>query len=544
MDDWLDLVPVEPLYRAFYPDGSQLDVHSDVDAMADEIERVISPAEAAGYRRYVDFVSKLYRYEMRDFIDTNIDSPARPRHARTSRGSSRSAASASSRPRSASTSTTRAPSGSSASRRCTPASRRRTRSRSTPSSPTWTPSRASTSPRAACTRCPARWPRAAEKHGVRFRYGTEVTSVETRDGRAIAVITADGERIARDVVVLNPDLPVAMRELLGEEPWSVRRLTYSPSCFLLLAGSTATYSQDGAPQHPLRPQLGRRLPRAHRREAADERPVHPRDEPDLLRPVAGARRQADLLRAVPDPEPRRRHRLAHRGPALPRRGRAHARGARLRRVRRRHRGRARHDPARLGGARHGARCAVRRRALLLADRSVPPVEPLGRERRVHRLGHAARRRRPDGAGLRAASRPSGSPVPTRPTGRRTPAEARGASPGQTGTDRTGPGAEFPRAERRASPRCTRLGARSDLRSAGTLGDRDLPRSVRRRPRRAGVRAVLHPALRPPRPRRHGRRRRRILRRRVDPVRQPAGRRPAHPHPAGHRHRASSSRAPR
>ena len=75
MDDWLELVPVEPLYRAFYPDGSQLDVHSNVDAMADEIERVISPDEAAGYRRYVDFVSKLYRYEMSDFIDTNIDSP-------------------------------------------------------------------------------------------------------------------------------------------------------------------------------------------------------------------------------------------------------------------------------------------------------------------------------------------------------------------------------------------------------------------------------------------------------------------------------------
>ena len=75
MTDWLDLVPVDPLYRAFYPDGSQLDVHSDVDAMAAEIERVISPAEADGYRRYVDFVSKLYRYEMRDFIDTNIDTP-------------------------------------------------------------------------------------------------------------------------------------------------------------------------------------------------------------------------------------------------------------------------------------------------------------------------------------------------------------------------------------------------------------------------------------------------------------------------------------
>ena len=44
-------------------------------------------------------------------------------------------------------------------------------------------------------------------------------------------------------MVLNPDLPVAYKELLGREPWSVRRLTYSPSCFLLLAGSSATYTK-------------------------------------------------------------------------------------------------------------------------------------------------------------------------------------------------------------------------------------------------------------------------------------------------------------
>src|SRR5690348_7785621 len=75
LDDWLDLVPVEPLYRASYADGSVLDVHADPDAMADEIARVCGSAEAAGYRRYVDFVSKLYRLEMRAFIDRNIDSP-------------------------------------------------------------------------------------------------------------------------------------------------------------------------------------------------------------------------------------------------------------------------------------------------------------------------------------------------------------------------------------------------------------------------------------------------------------------------------------
>ena len=62
LEDWLELVPVDPLYRAFYPDGSQLDVRANVDAMAEEVARVCGPAEAAGYRRYVDFVSQLYRH--------------------------------------------------------------------------------------------------------------------------------------------------------------------------------------------------------------------------------------------------------------------------------------------------------------------------------------------------------------------------------------------------------------------------------------------------------------------------------------------------
>ena len=35
----------------------------------------LARAEAAGYRRYVDFVSRLYRLQVREFIDRNIDSP-------------------------------------------------------------------------------------------------------------------------------------------------------------------------------------------------------------------------------------------------------------------------------------------------------------------------------------------------------------------------------------------------------------------------------------------------------------------------------------
>jgi phytoene desaturase len=60
MKDWLELMPVSPLYRAFYADGSQIDVHADTAAMEQEIREKVSATEAAGYRDYVDFVTKLY----------------------------------------------------------------------------------------------------------------------------------------------------------------------------------------------------------------------------------------------------------------------------------------------------------------------------------------------------------------------------------------------------------------------------------------------------------------------------------------------------
>jgi phytoene desaturase len=88
---------------------------------------------------------------------------------------------------------------------------------------------------------------AAEKHGVTFRYDTRVHRVEVTGRRARAVITEAGERIPADVVVLNPDLPVAYRDLLppGTTPRRVRRLRYSPSCFLLHLGASASFPEAG-----------------------------------------------------------------------------------------------------------------------------------------------------------------------------------------------------------------------------------------------------------------------------------------------------------
>jgi phytoene desaturase len=242
MSDWLTLKPVAPLYRSFYPDGSVLDVHADVDRMAEEIATVISPAEAAGYRKYVDFVSELYRYEMTDFIDRNIDSPfdlLTPNLARlVAIGGFR---------------------------RLAPKVREYLKDPRTERVFSFQAMYAGLSPYDALAiyaviaymdsvagvyfpeggmhAVPQAMAAAAAHHGVTFRYDTEVTRVETQGSRAIAVHTADGERIPADAVVLNPDLPVAMRDLLGREPWGVRRLRYSPSCYLLLAGSTRTYSK-------------------------------------------------------------------------------------------------------------------------------------------------------------------------------------------------------------------------------------------------------------------------------------------------------------
>jgi len=69
-----------------------------------------------------------------------------------------------------------------------------------------------------------------------------VVRLEKSSGRVKAAITDTGERFECDAIVLNPDLPVAYTDLLDKNPLSIRRLRYSPSCAVLLVGSTRSYS--------------------------------------------------------------------------------------------------------------------------------------------------------------------------------------------------------------------------------------------------------------------------------------------------------------
>jgi phytoene desaturase len=240
LSDWLELIPLRPLYRAFYHDGSQLDVFPDTQEMEAEIARVISPDEALGYRKYVDFVTKLYKYEMNDFIDRNIDSPLQlltPNLARLiAIGGFR---------------------------RLAPKVSQYLKDPRTQKVYSFQAMYAGVSPQQALAiyaviaymdsvngvffpkggmhAVPRALAGAAEKHGVKIRYSTTVSSVATKNSRATGVITDTDEYIPADVVVLNPDLPIAYRELLDREPLDIKRLSYSPSCVVMLVGSHKSY---------------------------------------------------------------------------------------------------------------------------------------------------------------------------------------------------------------------------------------------------------------------------------------------------------------
>jgi phytoene desaturase len=242
LEDWLELAPVDPLYRAFFPDGSTLDVKADSEAMAQEVREVCGPAEAQGYLAYVDFVKKLYRYEMSDFIDRNTDSVFEmltPNLARLAAiGGFRKLApkvnSYLKDPR-----TQRVLSFQSMYAGLSPYD-----ALAIYAVIAYMDSVAGVFfPKGGMHAVPQALAGAAEKHGVVFRYNESVTRVLVENGRAVGVETASGDRINADVVVLNPDLPVAYRELLPPTatPRRVKDLTYSPSCLLMLVGSSQHY---------------------------------------------------------------------------------------------------------------------------------------------------------------------------------------------------------------------------------------------------------------------------------------------------------------
>lgn len=231
----LDLVRLEPAYHALFADGSELDVHTDADAMADAVARFAGPADTAGYRRLRAWLTGLYRAEFGRFIAANFDSPlsaAGPSLARLAALG--------------------------AFRRLEPAIGRFLRDERLRRVFTFqslyageSPQRALAVyaviaymdsvagvyfPRGGMRALPDALAAAAEAAGVRFRYGSPVTALERAGARVRAVRTADGERIGCDAVVLATELATAY-ELLGRVPRRPVALRPSPSAVVLHVGA-------------------------------------------------------------------------------------------------------------------------------------------------------------------------------------------------------------------------------------------------------------------------------------------------------------------
>ncbi|GAA2330329.1 phytoene desaturase family protein [Dactylosporangium salmoneum] len=240
---WLPMTKLDPAYRAHFPDGSTLDVIADTARMAGEVARVCGSREADGYLRFVDHARELWALQRDDFIDRNLD---RPRDLVTANlwrlvrrgGFGRLQAKVDSYfkdPRTRRIFSFQAMYAGVAPHQAL----------ALYAVIAYLDSVAGVYfPRGGIHAVPRALAGVAEKHGVEIVYGAEVERVEASAGRATGVRTRDGRRFPADVVVLNPDLPVAYRDLLPPTRFRsplLGRLRYSPSCVVLHAGSTQGY---------------------------------------------------------------------------------------------------------------------------------------------------------------------------------------------------------------------------------------------------------------------------------------------------------------
>jgi phytoene desaturase len=245
--DRLDLVRLDPAYRASFADGETVAVHTGAEAMAAEVERVAGVREAAGYLRLRSWLRRLYDLQMRRFIDANFDSPLdllRPELVRLAAMGGFG--------------------------RLDPAIGRflaDPRLRRVFSFQALyagvPPQRALAAyaviaymdtvagvyfPRGGMRRLGDALAGAAADAGVELRFGAAVERLERRGDRVTAVHTADGARLPCDAVVLTPDLPAAYR-LLGRTPWRPVPLRFSPSAVVLHLGVDRSW--DGWGHHTI-----------------------------------------------------------------------------------------------------------------------------------------------------------------------------------------------------------------------------------------------------------------------------------------------------
>jgi len=230
----LELLPVDPAYRAVFRDGSAIDVHADADRMTAAIEEFAGFGQAAGYRQLREWLERLYRVEFDGFISANFDSPLSlltPQLAQLAaiggfRKWERMVRRHITDPRLVRVFTFQSLYAGVAPRDAL-AAYAVIAYMDTISGVVF--------PRGGVRALPDALAAAAVDAGVQFRYGATVTGLERSGGRVGAVRTADSERIPCDAVVLTTELPQTYA-LLGRTPRRAVPLRASPSAVVAHLG--------------------------------------------------------------------------------------------------------------------------------------------------------------------------------------------------------------------------------------------------------------------------------------------------------------------
>jgi len=247
---------LDPAYHTRFADGSSIRVHTDGDAMEQEVRQQVSAKDAEGYRRLRRWLTQMYDAEIGRFIGANFDSPldmvrtqaARHDLARFTRLGGL---------------------GSLAGKVASFIDDERLQRLFT-----FQALYAGVSPRQARaaygviaymdTIAGVYFPTggmhtvaqamadAAVRAGVDLHLDTTVAALESRDSRVHAVHTERGERIGCDAVVLTPDLPV-VDELLGRAHPRRLAMRWAPSAVVLHGGvpRTVTKSWPNAAHHTI-----------------------------------------------------------------------------------------------------------------------------------------------------------------------------------------------------------------------------------------------------------------------------------------------------
>jgi phytoene desaturase len=237
--DRLDLIRLDPAYRAAFADGSTLDVHTDEQAMTDAVAAFAGPGAAAGYRQLRAWLTELYQREFSQFIAANFDSPLSLVTPNLGRLAALGAF-----------------------RHLEPAIGRFIQDERLRRVFSFQSLYAGESPRHALaiyaviaymdTVAGVYFPRggmravpdalaaAGASAGVKLHYDETVTTLERSGDRVTAVRTASGLRVPCDAVVLATELTTAY-ELLGRRPRRPVRLRPAPSAVVLHAGTRRSW---------------------------------------------------------------------------------------------------------------------------------------------------------------------------------------------------------------------------------------------------------------------------------------------------------------